>query len=66
MKSEINIKIKELKDGSLDEKIATKGDANIIINGLIGALYTLCKNNFVDINMVCEALKEKGTNIKVK
>jgi len=66
MKNKIVIKMKELKDGSLDEKIITDGNMNTIINGLVDTLYTLCKNNDVDLNMVCKALKECGKKIEVK
>lgn len=66
MKSKIFIKLKELEDGSIDEKLITKGDMNTIINGLIDTLYVLCIDNDVDLNKVCKDLKECGKKVEME
>ena len=63
MKAKIAIKAYLTKDGIIDNQVKTSGDPNIMINALLDALYTICKENEVDINKVCKTLKEYHKNI---
>ena len=47
MTSKIKIKIKEVKEGCLTSSIDCVGDPDAIINGLLDALYKMCRNHNV-------------------
>lgn len=56
MKAKIVIKLKEAKDGSLISTVKGIGNPDMIINGLLDALYTICEDNNVDLKDVSKTL----------
>ena len=47
MTSRIKIKLKEVKNGQVVCTVRTAGDPDVIMNGLLDALYQMCKEHNV-------------------
>ena len=56
MKAKLLIKMKKSKDGNLISTVKGLGDPDMIINGLLDALYTICNENNVDLKDVSKTL----------
>lgn len=57
MKAKIIIKAKS-KDGIIENKVKGTGDENIMINSLLDALITTCKENEVDLKEIIKYIKD--------
>lgn len=57
MKAKIIIKA-NLKDGIIENKVKMLGDENIMINSLLDALITTCKENDVDLKKITKYIKD--------